>query len=190
MVRGASQVETEIKLGVGSAAATRRLLRRQGFSIEEKRVLERNTIFDTPEGALRMRRNVLRLRQAGRRRIITFKGAPRIGRHKSREEFESAIGDAGVVSAILAGLGYTPVFRYEKYRTVYGRAGEAGSIMLDETPIGDFLELEGPARWIDRTARELGYTRSDYLTSSYGTLYMNYRESHRTAPKHMVFQRS
>ena len=43
--------------------------------------------------------------------------------------------------------------------------------MLDETPIGPFLELEGPARWIDRMAKRLGFTEKDYVTASYGALW-------------------
>ena len=30
------------------------------------------------------------------------------------------------------------------------------------------MELEGPARWIDKTARELGFSRDDYILLSYG----------------------
>ena len=189
MSRSPSQLETEIKLRLESAAAARRLLRLRGFTIQERRVLERNTILDTPEGVLRKRQSVLRLRQAGVRHTITFKGPPRVSRHKSREEFETSLTDSSVMSAILGEMGYSPVFRYEKYRTVYARDDEAGSIMLDETPIGDFLELEGSPRWIDQTARELGYKRADYLTASYGRLYLAHRESHRAAPEDMVFKR-
>ena len=76
----------------------------------------------------------------------------------------------------MAGLGFHEAFRYEKYRTEFGRrsgTGEAepGVATLDETPIGIFMELEGPARWIDRTAKELGYSRADYVLYSYSTLF-------------------
>ena len=46
---------------------------------------------------------------------------------------------------------------------------------LDETPIGDFLELEGERRAIDRSARLLGYGPADYIARSYGALYMEHR---------------
>ncbi len=39
--------------------------------------------------------------------------------------------------------------------------------MLDETPVGVFLELEGPPEWIDRTAGTLGFSEGDYITLSY-----------------------
>ncbi len=67
-------------------------------------------------------------------------------------------------------------FRYEKHRTVYGRRGSAyasGSRQLayDETPVGNYIELEGPKCWIDEIARQLGYQHEDYITVGYPTLY-------------------
>jgi adenylate cyclase, class 2 len=187
MPRPPSRLETEIKLRIGSAADTRSLLRNQGFRIAKRRVFESNTIFDTPDLALRRKGTLLRLRQAGRRHILTFKGPLLAGEYKSRAEFESEFTDRDALVAILRHLGYAPVFRYEKYRTEYAKPGEAGITMLDETPIGAFLELEGPPRWIDRTARQLGYPPAAYITASYGYLYFAHCQSKGLTPRHMVF---
>ena len=182
-------LETEVALRIESPAAARRLLRRLGFSITKRRAFESNTVFDTPDGELRRRKCLLRLRQAGRRQILTFKGPPLASLHKSREEVESEIAGAAAAGAILGELGYSPVFRYEKYRTEYGKPRQPGSVMLDETPIGCFLELEGPPRWIDRTARDLGYSPAGYITSGYGGLYLEHCKSRGITPSHMVFSR-
>jgi adenylate cyclase class 2 len=186
----ASNLEIEIKLRIDSVAATRRLLRRLGFSIVKPRVFEINTIFDTASGTLRIGRKLLRLRQAGRRYTLTFKGPPQASRYKSREELESAFNDPASMRRILERLGYAPVFRYEKYRTEYASADPAGAVMLDETPIGAFLELEGGPRWIDRTARALGFSRDGYITASYGKLYLEHCRAKGVEPKNMVFGRS
>jgi adenylate cyclase class 2 len=186
----ASNLETEIKLRLDSAAATRRLLRRFGFSVAKRRVFESNTIFDTPAGDLRTGRNLLRLRQAGQRHTLAFKGPPVAGRYKSREELESEFADPASMRRILERLGYAPVFRYEKYRTEFAGSDPAGAVMLDETPIGPFLELEGPPRWIDRTARTLGFSRAEYITASYGKLYLEHCQSKGIQPTNMVFDRS
>jgi adenylate cyclase class 2 len=77
-----------------------------------------------------------------------------------------------VLAAILARLGFERMFRYEKYRTEF-RRGRTGVVTLDETPIGTYLELEGEPTWIDRTARLLGFTEADYITLSYGQLYLD-----------------
>jgi adenylate cyclase, class 2 len=88
---------------------------------------------------------------------------------------------------ILARLGHHPVFRYEKFREEYERPGQHGTITLDETPIGSFLELEGAPKWIDRTARQLGFSRADYITRSYGNLYLAYCREHGIIPSDMTF---
>jgi adenylate cyclase, class 2 len=167
-------IETEVKLRVGDRAAIRRQLGKLGFRVANRRTLEINTVFDTPAGSLRRERKLLRLRVAGGRCILAFKGPPSVSRYKSREEIESRVEDAEALRGVLQGLGYAPVFRYEKYRTEYTRGGEPGHAMLDETPIGDFLELEGAPRWIDRAARELERSPADYITASYGALYQQY----------------
>src|SRR5579872_2104772 len=189
MSRAASNIETEIKLRIEKPAAVRRQLVRLGFFLARRRVFESNTVFDTPTGELRAARKLLRLRQAGPVHTLTFKAPPTAGRYKSREELEAGFTDAASLGLILGRLGYAPVFRYEKYRTEYAAKNRAGAAMLDETPIGDFLELEGPAPWIDRAARALGFSPSDYITASYGGLYQTYCASNGLPPSDMVFSR-
>jgi len=184
-----SHLETEIKLRIDSPASTRRLLAKHGFVVLTPRVFESNTIFDTPDSRLRRERNLLRLRQAGPRNTIAFKGPPIDSKYKARPEVESDFTDAIAVRDILEGLGLAPVFRYEKYRTEYRKPGRPGSVMLDETPVGDFLELEGPANWIDRTAKELGFSVGDYILDSYGGLYLANCKRERRKPGHMLFSR-
>ena len=185
-----SNLETEIKLRLDSAAASRRLLGRLGFSVVKRRVFESNIIFDTPAGELRIGGKLLRMRQAGRRHTLAFKGPPVAGRYKSREELESEFADPVSMRRILERLGYAPVFRYEKYRTEFAGPDPAGALMLDETPIGPFLELEGPPRWIDRTARALGFSRTGYITASYGKLYLEHCQTKGVEPTNMIFNRS
>ena len=181
--------ETEIKLSIGSAAAGHRLLRDAGFHVSARSVFEANTVFDTPGLALRRRGCLLRVREAGRRCVLTYKGKPKPGRHKSREELEVEVSDAHTARAIFSGLGFEPVFRYEKFRTEYEQANGYGVGTLDETPIGCFLELEGPPRWIDETAKALGFAASDYITESYGELYRASCKRAGVAPTNMVFNR-
>ncbi|MGC1106526.1 MAG: CYTH domain-containing protein [Candidatus Acidiferrales bacterium] len=92
-------------------------------------------------------------------------------KYKELEEIEYRIRDAKRLARVLRGIGMRPWFRYEKYRTKYRTAYAGLSIDLDETPMGAFLELEGPRRAIDRAARALGYSRDDYITESYLELY-------------------
>jgi adenylate cyclase class 2 len=182
--------ETEIKLAVKDARSTRRRLREAGFVVSRRRVFEVNTVFDTPELSLRASSRLLRIRQAGRVATVTFKGVPATGKYKSREELELEIGNAAAMMSILDRLGYHRMFRYEKYRTEFRQARRAGVAMLDETPVGVYLELEGTPHWIDRTARRLGFQESDYITASYGRVYLDWCTANGCKPGDMTFGES
>jgi adenylate cyclase, class 2 len=180
-------VETEIKLAVSGAAKGRALLRQHGFRVSTPRVFERNLVLDDNRTSLRKRGMLLRVREAGRTVTCTFKGPEIPGRLKRREETEFEVSDLGTCLAVFEALGYREAFRYEKYRTEFSRDGEHGIATLDETPIGVYLELEGPARWIDRTAKALGFTRDAYITTSYGRLYLAWCKASGIQPGGMTF---
>lgn len=167
-------VEVEIKLSLESAEHARRLLAQAGFVADHERSFEANTVFDTPQLSLLERKQLLRLREFRGRNILTFKGAPLAGPHKTRPEYETEVADREAFRHILAGLGYLPQFRYEKYRTMFSPGKGEGHACLDETPMGVFLELEGPGAWIDETAARLGFGPEQYITLSYGSLWREY----------------
>ena len=136
---------------------------------------------------LRRSGRLLRVREAGRLGILTYKGPAAIGKYKDREELEVEVSDPTRMSEILARLDFVATFRYEKFRTEYRRSGEAGSAMLDETPIGVYLELEGAPGWIDRNAHRLGFAESDYSTASYYGLYADYCRRHGLRVANMTY---
>lgn len=181
--------EIEIKLPVGSADVARRLLRSAGFRVSRRRIFEANTVFDTPGLSLRTAQRLLRVREAGGVVTVTYKGRPRLSRHKSREELELTVSSAGPMAAVLDRLGFRPVFRYEKFRTEFRKPGTAGIATVDETPVGVFMELEGSPRWIDRTARQLGFNVQDYITESYGRLYQDWCRRKGVKPGNMLLRR-
>jgi len=171
-------IETEIKLRMTAGAeAALELLARHGYLVRTPRILQVDQVFDLVDGALRQSRRLLRVRYSGGTAVLTYKGPPFGGPHKSREELEAAVEPPHALASILERLGYVPVFRYEKYRTTFSQNSnifEPAVVALDETPIGVFLELEGPGDWIDRTASTMGFKPDHYITSSYATLYRDY----------------
>lgn len=183
-------VETEIKLRARDATSADALLRSAGFDVHHPRTFESNVLLDTAGLRLRAARQILRLREYGPRHVLTYKGGAVDGKHKTREELEFEIPAGAPLPLIFERLGYTPQFRYEKYRTEYTRGGEPGMAVVDETPIGIFLELEGPGDWIDQTAAQLGYREQDYITRSYGALYAEYCQKHGGDASGMVFSRA
>lgn len=179
--------ETEIKLAVPDAGTARRFLRAAGFRVSRSRVFESNTVFDTSESSLRQAGTLLRIRRAGSVSTVTYKGGALAGKHKSREELESEVSSAVTMAAIFDRLGLRPGFRYEKYRTEFRQPRRAGVAMLDETPAGVYLELEGTPAWIDRTARRLGFEEQHYITASYSRLYLEWCAARRRKPSNMLF---
>jgi adenylate cyclase, class 2 len=182
-----SPVETEVKIRIGEAMPAAQNIEAAGFSLTQPREFESNTLYDTPDRSLLAAGMLLRLRQSGGRFFLTWKGPAKPGPHKSRPEIETTVGSLDVLERIFRELGYVPTFRYEKYRRVYQARGDAGVVTLDETPIGNFLELEGGGEWIDRTASRLGFGPSVYILDSYVRLYLKHCAESGTKPADMVF---
>jgi len=200
--------EREIKLRIEDLPALRWRLAKLGARVVKPRLHEHNSLFDTDERALAKREQLLRIRTelpAGRRRrdvprtVVTFKRPIAMSgsrksreRHKVREEIELEVSDAKALRTIFEGLGANRWFRYEKFRTTFGlTASDAWAkgllIELDETPIGLFLELEGPARAIDRAAKALGFEKRDYILANYMVLYREDCGRRGKDPRDMLF---
>ena len=183
-----SPTETEVKIPVSHLADVSAKLRSAGFRESHPRQFEANTLYDTPQNRLRQEGTLLRLRQFGDGGVITWKGVGVPGPYKSRPELETTVGSVQTMHQILTSIGFQPSFRYEKYRTEFQADGAAGIVTLDETPIGFFLELEGPGDWIDKTAKDLGFSPESYVLESYGRLYVADCERRGVKPSHMVFR--
>jgi len=166
-------VETEIKFRVDDLPGLSAKLEAAGFRLETPRQFESNVLYDTPDRQLRARTEILRIRSYGGRWLLTHKRLPedRPGedRHKHRIETETAVEDGEALAEVFCSLGLTPAFRYEKYRSEWSD-GE-GHCVVDETPIGNYAELEGTSEWIDRVTARMGIDASETMTLSYGRLF-------------------
>jgi adenylate cyclase class 2 len=167
-------IETEVKIPVAHWTEAQAAAHFQplGLAVTAARVFETNFVFDTPQQSIRGAGMLLRLRRVGDRTILTWKGPPVPGPHKSRPELEVQLDTFDTMTQILGHLGYQTYFRYEKYRTEFSSGTGEGTVTFDETPIGNFIELEGRGPWIDETAARLGFRPSDYVLDSYGKLYL------------------
>jgi adenylate cyclase class 2 len=193
----AGPIETEIKIPMKHGAEPARLLvAEHGFRMTVPRTLQIDQVFDFPDRTLRGSGKLLRLRlergeQESPGAILTYKGPVlSAGPHKAREELETSAADGTTLEQILRRLGFVPAFRYEKYRTTFQCADEPGIVALDETPIGVFLELEGPGYWIDSTATRFGFAPKDYVVASYAALYRDFLASHGGPPDMVVSEGS
>jgi adenylate cyclase class 2 len=181
--------EIELKFTVVDAEALRVAAFELGFALVTERTFESNTLYDTADRQLRVRKEILRLRQYGERCTVTHKRQAAGGdgdlRYKTRIETESVVEDGDALAEIFSQLGYGPVFRYEKYRTEWD-AGP-GHMVLDETPIGVWAELEGPPEWIDATLVQLGVAAELQSTESYGKLFLRWKDETGSPAENLTF---
>jgi adenylate cyclase class 2 len=182
----ATPQEVEIKFAVPDLKALEKNLKQLGFKCETPSTHEVNTLYDFPGQKLRRKGEILRLRKYGDKWKLTHKSKGKAGRHKSRDEAETAISDGKQMDAILRTLGFAPVFVYEKFRSEWSDG--QGQVVLDHTPIGDIAEIEGKSRWIDRTARALGIDSKSYITKSYGELFIDWKRKTKCEAENMTFR--
>jgi adenylate cyclase class 2 len=183
--------EIEIKFRVENMRVLVRKLRSAGFRLVTPRTHEVNTLYDLPGQVLRKRKQLLRLRKYGSTWTLTHKCGTKRARHSSRIELETSIGNGERMDAILRALGYSPSFRYEKFRSEWVEEKKhegKGQVVVDETPIGNFCEIEGPSRWIDATAKKLGVKSADYITKNYASLFAEWRETTKSTAEEMTFK--
>jgi len=178
--------EIEVKFRVADLRGLARKLRGAGFRLVTRRTHETNTLYDLPGEDLRAKKQLLRLRKYGSDWKLTHKSGGEKGRHSSRVELETGVDDGKKMDAILRGLGYAPSFRYEKFRAEW--TDKKGQVVVDETPIGNFCEIEGPPRWIDKTAKKLGVTPADYITKNYAILFADWKEETKSPAQEMMFK--
>ena len=178
--------EIEIKFRVADLPALRRKLRSAGFREITPRTHELNALYDLPGQKLRKRGQMLRLRKYGRRWTLTHKAKSQDARHKTRVELETAVDNGEQMDTILRALGFSPSFRYEKYRAEWSDG--RGHVLVDETPIGDFGEIEGAPRWIDATACALGLRPANYITQTYAPMFFEWKKRTRSKAAEMTFR--
>ncbi|MGH9836156.1 MAG: class IV adenylate cyclase [Blastocatellia bacterium] len=147
-----------------------------GIALESEttRHFEDNWLLDNADRPLGEREAILRVRSADGKGSITYKerageDAP-ASQFKQRVEIETAIDDPESAMAMFERLGFYKWFRYQKYRTVYRATlpgGSTLSVMFDETPLGNFVELEGEEEAIAQAVELLGVTPACYILESY-----------------------
>ena len=187
--------EIEVKFPVADSAALQARLPSLRFHLETPRTFEHNTLYDTPSRTLRERRQILRLRKYGDLCVLTHKRMPENAddsRYKTRIETETMVGDCDALAEIFRQLGYAPAFTYEKFRTEWSQlvpgSGSLAHLVVDETPIGIWAELEGPPDWIERSLESLGIDRSTCITDSYGTLFTQWKQNSGSPAGNLTFE--
>ena len=178
--------EVEIKFAITDRSSLEEKLRSSGFHEKTRPTHETNTLYDSPGLDLRKRGELLRIREFGGKWKVTHKAKGAAGRHKSRKETETSIGDGAKLGEVFEALGMKIAFRYEKFRAEW--TDGKGDVVLDHTPVGEFGEIEGEPEWIDHTAKLLGIEENQYITSSYSELFQQYKKRSGSKAANMTFE--
>jgi adenylate cyclase class 2 len=183
--------EIEVKLRLGIYA-----LEQAGIALEltTPRHFEDNWLLDTTTRQLGGKSAVLRVRDANGKGVLTYKekasqDAP-TSQFKLRLELETELESAANALVIFDRLGFHRWFRYQKYRSIYEAQLPSGTrlhVMADETPLGDFLELEGEEDAIAEAVQLLRLTPADYILESYIALQLRHCQQQGKPLEDMVF---
>ncbi|MBI2822242.1 MAG: class IV adenylate cyclase [Acidobacteria bacterium] len=190
------QTEVEIKLAVQDLKEFLEKL----AGLRPRRVAERkfedNFVLDLPQTRLSDKGLLLRVRNEDGKGYLTYKGPVRVHRSfKIREELETECDPAETLK-LFQKLGYKVFFRYQQYRTTYQiripgeKKGQVHlvNVMIDETPIGNYVELEGTPQGVSGAAERLGYRRKQFIRDNYYALFVSFCQKKGRPVRDMVFR--
>jgi predicted adenylyl cyclase CyaB len=166
-------LEIEVKLAFGDVDR----FRKAGLplQLEAPRHFEDNWLLDLPDQRLLNQGAALRVRSVDGKGSVTYKGIVRQtheSRLKVREEIETAVEEPERLIELFERLGYRRSFRYQKYRTGYTLSieGHELKVELDETPMGNFIEIEGDEGAVLKALDAAGFSTADIIRDSYPEL--------------------
>ena len=182
----ASSLEIEVKFYIPEVEPLREQILSLGASLVS-RYFETNVCFEDEAKSFKRKDILLRLRKDDKARL-TFKAPPqqRDGAFKTYRELEVEIDDFDTGMAILQSLGYHPEQRYEKWRETFA-VGET-HLLVDTTPFGVFLEIEGPRSDIRLLAEQLGLPWHQRILMNYLAMFDLIRQGEGLPFKDMTFE--
>ena len=162
-------IEIELKAVVDDFALRRAAVERAGGALEmEGRLVDRR--FDLPDGALKARDHVLRVRvfRDGKteRASLEWKGASETREgYRLREEIGTAAADATALVAIVERLGFVVTRAIDRDVAQYALLG--ATVRFERYPrMDDLVEVEGEPEAIERAVQAIGIPRSSYNSQS------------------------
>jgi adenylate cyclase class 2 len=168
-------LEIEVKIKIKDPQENIEKITAMDAELDRERHLEENILYDFPTQDLYKKHHALRVRRVNKKIFLTFKGATLKSRKfKIREEYETEVKNGKQLKKILKSLGLQPVFNYNKHRTVFRK--KKLKICLDETSVGNFLELEGQQNEIVRFAEALQFSKKDFIKTDYIQLIKNHEK--------------
>jgi len=169
-----NEIEVKIELDQAEFETLRDRIMEAGLKQTATRQREENLLFDFSDRRLTNTGCALRLRRYGDKNIVTYKGPKKRDRLlKIREEIETVITDYNAIKNILGAIGLQVSFQYGKYREKFSSEDPSNpvEVCIDETPVGNFVEIEGSPEKIEEIATSLNWSPDRYIQKNYIDLY-------------------
>jgi adenylate cyclase class 2 len=180
-----SMVETEVKFYIKEVPPMRKRILALG-AVSQGRHFETNLCFDNETNDFKKRGTLLRLRKDTKARL-TFKAPSRDEDpgFKTYQEIEIEVESFDRCQAILEALGFHPAQAYEKWRETF--LLRETHILMDTTPYGVFIEIEGEKPEIRTIAGQLGMAWKERILLNYLAMFEMIRRGERFPFKDMTF---
>jgi adenylate cyclase, class 2 len=166
-------LEIEVKLACDDLDR----LRNAGYDLklDKPRHFEDNWLLDFEDESLFKQGAALRVRMVNDSGTVTYKGIVKETHEsllKVREEIETNVTDPQKMIELFERLGFRRSFRYQKYRTGYrvSQDGAEFKVVLDETPMGRFIEIEGDESDVLKALQAAGFSAKEIIRQSYPEL--------------------
>jgi adenylate cyclase, class 2 len=166
-------LEIEVKLACDDLDR----LRHAGYELklDKPRHFEDNWLLDFEDESLLKQGAALRVRMVNGQGTVTYKGVVKETHSsplKVREEIETNVTEPQKMIELLEHLGFRRFFRYQKYRTGYRvtQDGAEFKVVLDETPMGNFIEIEGDEASVLKALNKAGFSEEEFIRQSYPEL--------------------
>jgi adenylate cyclase, class 2 len=166
-------LEIEVKLACDDLDR----LRKAGYDLklDKPRHFEDNWLLDFEDESLFKQGAALRVRMVNESGTVTYKGIVKETHEsplKVREEIETNVTDPQKMIELFEHLGFRRSFRYQKYRTGYrvSQDGAEFKVVLDETPMGRFIEIEGDESDVLKALQAAGFSAKEIIRQSYPEL--------------------
>lgn len=174
-------IETELKfkLNGGQLSSIKKLLKEKG-KVLRKRVKEETTMYDNPEKIMLITDGRVRVRTWGENAIFSYKKPITRKKIKQEIELETEVSDAQTLIKILKKMNFQAVSGYWRYRSIW--QFQQCHVFLDQFSFGNYLEIEGSIKKVQRVARVLGLCMNDNLTGSYDGIYKKICQKRKTRP--------
>lgn len=169
--------EVELKIRADHDDVRKRLA--DAGAERQEAVVQRDTYYDAPHRDFAATDEALRIRRVERdgaeQARVTYKGPLVDDESKTREEYETGVGDGETLAAALERLGFEPAATVEKHREQFGVDG--ATVTLDAVEgLGEYVEVEGEAtaggvervrEEVTTVARSLGLDPERSIRTSY-----------------------